>query len=139
MVDESLLNELKQMREKGASAPSDVLKLFAVAKQLSSESEDMKEEIDDMDSITVQFIMNDIDYKWWVKMGEGSFDYAEGEDPDPSVTLSSSKENIGNMFSGEADATSLYMSGELTIDGNLQDAIAFGEVLGLMQEALEDL
>jgi hypothetical protein len=43
------------------------------------------------------------------------------------------------MFRGEADSTSLYMSGELTVDGNLQDAMAFGEVLGLMQEALEDL
>ena len=137
MVDESLLNELKEMREKGASAPSDVLKLFAVAKQLSTESEDMKEEIEDMDSMTVQFIMNDIDYKWWVKMGEGSFDYGEGEAADPGVTLAASQENITNMFRGEADSTSLYMSGDITIEGNLQDAMAFGEVLGIMQEELE--
>jgi hypothetical protein len=31
------------------------------------------------------------------------------------------------------------MGGDLTIDGNLQDAIAFGEVLSIMQEELEDM
>ena len=69
MVDEKLLNEIREMREKGASQPSDVLKLFEVAKQLSTESEDMKEEIEDMDTVAVQLVMNDIDFKWYVKMG----------------------------------------------------------------------
>ena len=138
MVDEKLLNELKEMREKGPSAPSDVLKLFEVAKQLSKESEDMKEEVEDMDEITVQFIMNDVNYKWWIKVGDGNFEYGEGDAADPSVTLSTTQENWGNMFGGEADATSLYMSGELTIDGNLQDAIAFGEILSLVAEEFEE-
>ena len=34
MVDESLVNELKELREKGPSAPSDALKLFEFIKQL---------------------------------------------------------------------------------------------------------
>ena len=135
MVDESLLNEIREMREKGYSGPSDVLKLFEVAKQLSTESEDMREEIEDMDSIAVQLVMNDIDFKWWVKMGEGSFEYGEGE-IEFTVSLITSHENWRGMLGGEVDATSLYMGGDLSIEGNLQDAMAFGEVLGMMREEL---
>ncbi|MHA1803614.1 MAG: SCP2 sterol-binding domain-containing protein [Promethearchaeota archaeon] len=138
MVDENLLNDLKKMREEGPSGPSDVLKLFELAKQLSQESEDMKEELEDMDEMTVQFIMNDVDYKWWVKLGEGKFEYGEGEASEPSVTLSTTQENWANMFGGEADATSLYMSGDLLIEGNLQDAIAFGEILSMIQDEFEE-
>ena len=98
----------------------------------------MKEEIEDMDTITVQLVMNDIDFKWWVKMGEGSFEYGEGE-TEPTVSLKTSQENWAGMLSGEVDATSLYMSGDLIIEGNVQDAMAFGEVLGMMREELEDL
>jgi hypothetical protein len=43
------------------------------------------------------------------------------------------------MLSGEIDSASLYMGGDLTIEGTLQDAMAFGEVLGMMREELEDL
>ncbi len=138
MVDEKLLKELNEIRENGPSKPSDVLKIFEVAKQLSVEFDDMKEELEDMDQMVVQFVMNDVDYKWWIKMGEGVFEYGEGESEDPSVTLATSQKNWVDMFSGEADATSLYMAGDLAIDGNLQDAIAFGEVLSLMQDGLEE-
>ena len=105
--------------------PSDALKMFELAKALSVESEDMKEEIEDMDVIKVGFVVNDKDYQFNVTIGEGKIDVAEGPASDPSVTLSTTMENWGGMLSGELDATSLYMGGDLAIDGNLQDAIAF--------------
>ena len=58
------------MREKGASQPSDALKIFEFAKQLAEESEDLKEELDDIDTTVVQLVVTDIDYKYWVKMGD---------------------------------------------------------------------
>lgn len=139
MVDENLLNDLKEMREEGLSAPSDVLKLFAVAKQLASESEDLKEEIEEIDSLNFQFIMTNPDYKWWVKMGEGAFEYGKGETDEPSITMAASQENWLDMLNGEIDAINLNKEEDLTIKGNLQDVLAFSEVLMLMEEELEDL
>ena len=49
MVDENLIKELKEMRASGARQPSDSLKMYEFAKQVAEESEDMKEELEDVD------------------------------------------------------------------------------------------
>ena len=43
------------------------------------------------------------------------------------------------MMTGEVDATSAYMAGDITVEGNLQDAMAFQEILELAMEAFEDM
>ena len=138
MVDENLLKELKEIREKGASKPSDALKMYAVFKQLAEESEDLKEELEDVD-ITTQIVVTDADYKYWIKMGDGKLDYGEGEAEDPNVTMSATGAIWAGLGSGELDSTSAYMSGDLKIEGNLQDAIAYGEVISIAGEELQDL
>ncbi len=134
MVDPNLIKELKEMREKGASKPSDALKLIEFIKQIAEESEDLKEELEDIDTMLIQFVVTDIDYKYWVKMGDGTVDYGEGECNDPSATMSATGATWTGIGSGEIDATSAYMSGDLVIDGNLQDAIAFGEIRSIATE-----
>jgi len=82
----------------------------------------------------VQLVITDANYKYWVKMGDGAIDYGEGEANDPSVTMSATGVTWAGLSSGELDSTSAYMSGDLVIDGNLQDAIAYGEILGIAME-----
>ena len=134
MVDPNLIKELKEMREKGASQPSDSLKMYEFVKQMAEESEDLKEELEDVDNMMVQLVIIDADYKYWVKMGDGAIDYGEGEADDPSVTMSATGVTWAGLSTGEIDSTSAYMSGDLVIDGNLQDAIAYGEILGIAME-----
>ncbi len=134
MVDENIIKELKELREKGPSQPSDALKTYEFVKQLAEENEELKEELEDIDLMVVQLVITDVDYKYWVKIGEGKLDYGEGEGEDPSVTMSATGATWTGLTSGEIDSTSAYMSGDLVIEGNLQDAIAYGEVLGLAQE-----
>ena len=134
MVDQNLVNELKEIREKGASQPSGALKVFEFVKQLAEENEDVKEELEDIDTTVVQLVMTDVDYKYWVKMGDGTVEYGEGEGEDPSVTLSATGAIWAGLSSGEIDSTSAYMAGDLVIDGNLQDAIAFGEIQSIAME-----
>lgn len=71
MVDEKVIKELKELREKGASQPSDALKLYEFVKQLAEEEDELKEELEDIDTMVVQLIVSDADYKYWVKIGEG--------------------------------------------------------------------
>jgi len=134
MVDENLIKEIKEMREKGAGAPSDALKMFEFIKQLGQENEELKEELEDMDKLIMQMEVTDIDYKYWVSFGEGVVDYGEGENDDATVTMKATQSTWAGLASGEVDATSAYMSGDLVIEGNLQDAIAFGEVQSLATE-----
>jgi putative sterol carrier protein len=134
MVDENLIKELKEMRAKGASQPSDALKMYEFVKQMAEESEDLKEELEDIDAMAVQLVVTDVNYKYWVKLGDGKIDYGEGEADDPSVTMSATGATWAGLSSGELDSTSAYMSGDLAIEGNLQDAIAYGEIVGLAME-----
>ena len=138
MVDADLINKLKEMREKGASKPSDALMMYEFVKQVAEEDEDLKEELEDIDEMVVQMVVTDQDYKYYLTLGGGNFNYAEGEADDPSVTMSATAATWGGLASGELDSTSAYMSGDLVIDGNLQDAIAYGEILGLAMEHFED-
>ena len=137
MVDENLLKELKEMREKGASKPSDTLKMYEFVKQVAEEDDDLKEELEDMDKTIVQMIVTDNNYKYYITLGDGKFDYAEGEAEDPGVTMSATSATWGGLATGELDSTSAYMSGDLVIEGNLQDAIAYGEILSLAMENIE--
>jgi len=134
MVDENLIKELKEMREKGQSQPSDALKMYEFVKQMAEESEDVKEELEDIDAMAVQLVVTDVNYKYWVTLGDGKIDYGEGDANDPSVTMSATGATWAGLGSGELDSTSAYMSGDLVIEGNLQDAIAYGEIIGLAME-----
>jgi len=134
MVEENLIKQLKEMRAKGASQPSDALKMYEFVKQMAEESEDLKEELEDIDAMAVQLVVTDVNYKYWVKLGDGKIDYGEGEADDPSVTMSATGATWAGLSSGELDSTSAYMSGDLAIEGNLQDAIAYGEIVGLAME-----
>ena len=139
-MDVDLLKKLADLRDgKGERKPSDALLLLEALKQLAVENEEIKEEVEDMDMLIAQFVWTDVDYKYWLKVGEGEVDYAEGEVDDPTVTMKAASTTWAGMGSGEIDGTSAYMSGDLQIEGNLQDAIAYGEITGMVMEALSDL
>ena len=140
MVDESLLKELKVAQDAGASAasPDDMLKTFGFIKQISTENEDLKEELEDMD-IAIQMVITDADKKYWLSVKEGALDFGEGDVENPSFTMSSTLEVGAGILMGEVDATSAYMAGDITVEGNLQDAMAFQEIIELALEAYEDL
>ena len=140
MVDEDLLRKIKAAQDAGASAASvDELKLmYEFVKQISTENEDLKEELEDMD-IAISQILTDVDKKYWLTVKEGDLQYGEGDVDNPSFTMSSTLEVGAGILMGEVDATSAYMAGDITVEGNLQDAMAFQEIIELALEAYEDL
>ena len=127
MVDESLLKDLKAAQDSGASAASvdDMMKVFAFIKDVSTSNEDLKEELEDMD-IAIQMVITDADKKFWLSVKEGDLDFGDGEVENPSFTMSSNLEVGAGILMGEVDATSAYMAGDITVEGNLQDAILIG-------------
>ena len=139
-MDENLLKKLAELRDgKGERKPSDALILAEALKQLVQENDEIKEEVEDIDQIMVQFEYIDADYKYWVKVGDGSVDYGEGEADEPSVTMKATGATWAGLGSGEIESTSAYMSGDLQIEGNLQDAITYGEINGMVGDVLKEL
>ena len=140
MVDESLLKDMKAAQEAGASSATvDIMmKNLDFIKQISTENEDLKEELEDMD-IAIQMVITDADAKFWLSVKEGNLDFGDGDVENPSFTMSSTLEVGAGILMGEVDATSAYMAGDITVEGNLQDAMAFQEIIELALEAYEDL
>lgn len=140
MVDMDLANEVKGIRDKGmGDDPKLILKIFELMKQASAEIDDLKEELEDIDEFVGQMVIEDKGFKWWVKIGDGNFDYGEGEGADPSFTMSANWATMGGLMSGEVDGTSAYMSGDLKIEGNLQDTMAYGEFLAFAAETMAEM
>ncbi len=140
MVDESLLKKIKAAQDAGAASASaeDLLQMYEFVKQISKENEDLKEELEDMD-IAISMVISDADKKYWLTVKEGNLDFGEGDVDNPSFTMSSTLEVGAGILMGEVDATSAYMAGDITVEGNLQDAMAFQEIIELALEAYEDL
>jgi putative sterol carrier protein len=139
MVSEEIIKKLKALREKEPAEAKDALTLFEIYKQIAQEEADIKEELEDLEEIIVQNNFSDVGFKYWVKLGEGEFDVGEGEAEKPTVTMSATAETWTGLGSGDLDATSAYMAGDLSIEGNLQDAIAYGEILDLFRDIMEEL
>ncbi len=140
MVSKELVKELQEKFDAGAAAaePDIALKCFDLFNQISQEMEDLKEELEDMD-IAVQMILTDVDKKYWIKASEGKMEFGAGDVDNPSFTFSATKEVGLGMLFGEVDATSAYMAGDITVEGNLQDAMAFQEIIELAMEGFEDI
>ncbi|MFW9878016.1 MAG: SCP2 sterol-binding domain-containing protein [Candidatus Thorarchaeota archaeon] len=133
MVNEDLIKELLEVRDKGSDDPSVSLKAMEFYRQIAEESENITEELKDV-NIMMQVVVTDPDYKYWGKMANGKLEYGEGEVENPNCTMAASWKTWSDLSSGELDSTSAYMAGDLTIEGNLQDAISYGQILAMIME-----
>ena len=138
MVDQILVNKLKKWQDN----PSDednldvnfsneyITTLFTLYKQLSEEYDDKMDKVKDAE-ICMQFVMTWVDkeFKFWISTRDGKIDFGPGEVSNFTVTLRGTAPIIYSMLSGDVDPRGLYMSGELTVEGNLQDALLFNEIM----------
>ena len=138
MVDKALADEVQKLRKDMGDDPKAMLTMQELMKQASAEIDDLKEELEDIDQFIGQMVISDKDWKMWVKIGDGAYEYGEGEDANASFTMTCNWETMAGISTGEVDGTSAYMSGDLQIDGNLQDVMAYGEFISFAGETLQE-
>ncbi|MFX0059630.1 MAG: SCP2 sterol-binding domain-containing protein [Candidatus Hodarchaeota archaeon] len=141
MVDETLPKKLAELKESGAmsSDPKNILILMELIKQASLENEDLKEELENIDTVTAQMMVIDKDFKWWIRLGDGDFDYGEGEDESASFSMKSDWKTISGVLVGEIDGTAAYLAGSLKMEGNLQNSMAFGDYFEFAMDIIAEL
>ncbi len=115
-------------------AISDMALLFKAVEEIAPNSEDLLDEIEDWDR-KIQFKIENGPTAYMifeggkVSAGEGAIEYDVGYEIAESAAL--------GILTGEKDATSCYMSGEMKIDGPIPDAMKLGEVLEIFREEME--
>ena len=140
MVDMKLAKEIMKLSRKSKMKedPKNFLKLFELTKQVAMEDEDFKEALE-IDKIVGQIIITDENLALWYSAGNGAFDYGKGEASDPTYTIKATWEIMGRILSMESDGQDEYLSGDLVIEGNMQEAINYGEINRAFLEALQRL
>ena len=139
MVDENLIKELKELRESGGRQPSDALKLYEFIKQLAEENEELTEELEDIDLMTVQLVVTDIDYKYWLQIGEGKVDYGEGDGSNITATLKASQYVFGDLLTKYIEFIDAYKAGDIVAEGRPQDIFKFAKALVFLEKIISSL
>jgi len=129
-------SELNEKIKKGEFSISDSMDFFTVLCEIANGNDEIQDEVEGWDR-NMLFDITD-GPKITLNVQGGKFQVSEGEEGTPDVTLSMNSDVAVGVLSGETDATSAYMAGDLKVQGPLPDAIKFRTLTELMREALED-
>jgi hypothetical protein len=92
MVDQAIIDKVQELRKDMGDDPKNLLTMQELMKQASAEIDDLKEELEDIDQFIGQMVVSDKNFKMWVKIGDGVYDYGEGGDDNASFTMTANWE-----------------------------------------------
>ena len=136
MVEETLVNKIKEIIKKGANSaePDDILKIFELYKQISDEVDFLKQDLNE-EKMDGQIVFSDIGQRYWLKASEGKVEYGEGKIKKPLFTIAASKDVGMGLLLGELDANIVSPLGKLKAGGNIKNLRAFQE---FYEDAIEE-
>lgn len=102
-------------------------------------NDEMKEEVEEYEAKIQWYIGENI--KGYQIFEEGKYSYGiDDEIEDPVVVMTIADINNAKLFfTGQVDPTSAYMSGDLSIEGNLAIIMNYSTIAEILQEYLEPL
>ncbi len=134
-VDVKLKERMQEKIEDGSLSIDDLLDFFTLFIQTANEAEDAGDEVAGYDR-AFQFLIKD--YKnIWFTVKNRVFEMGLGDLESPDISLEMDKQLLLEVFSGRKDPTTAYMSGELKVNGNINDAVKFRTILEVVQDELE--
>ena len=69
--------------------------------------------------------------EFYIEIKEGSIKIVQGRHPNPIATLSTSREVLSKIMSGELDAMRAFMMRQLTITGNVFDTVNLKKIIDI--------
>ena len=144
--DEDLKDLIPDMREKMGDV--DVEALIPLSKivmptliegmtELIQNSEEAQEELEDMEDISVEVSIPEIDLYLHMTITDGKFDGGEGKLPDAELKLGMKKMAFLNMLKGEGDLVSSYMAGEVSLEGPLNKAMTLQSLMEILSDEFD--
>lgn len=135
-LDDAAKQAVLDKIDDGTFGPDDLDDYLEIFIAVCNDSEEIEEEVEEWDRVFQITMPGKDDFSFSIK--EGKFSTAKGTAADPDITLEMEPDTAAGIFSGEVDATSAYMSGELKIIGALPDAVKFRTLTELVREELEE-
>ncbi|MHA1310887.1 MAG: SCP2 sterol-binding domain-containing protein [Candidatus Helarchaeota archaeon] len=130
------VDEVKKLIEEGNFEAKSLPIFLGALEELAASSEDLQDELEDSDDVKIQFDAGE-SIKAWIKIEDHKLTTGEGEIDDPDVTLQMNEETAKGMFTGETDAASAYMQGDLKIIGEMAKAMKLRALIEIVAEELD--
>ena len=102
--------------------------------RLSIENEEFNDELSVIKKNTVQTNLDDSDFSYWVTFGQGEYNYGRGKIEGANIRVTCPQDTMNQILSGDTDVFSEFFAGRLKIEGNLQYAIVYFELINLALE-----
>jgi putative sterol carrier protein len=134
-IDEALRDMILDKIEEGSLGVEDLKDYFTVFAQICNNTEDIQDEVEGFDR-TFLYKINGKPLAW-LGIKDKRFEMGSDGVEGPDITLDMSEELAIGIFSGQVDPTAAYMSGDLRVDGVINDAIVLGNILNLFHEEME--
>jgi putative sterol carrier protein len=134
-IDVALKDMILDKIEEGSFGMEDFKDYFTVFTQISNNTEDIQDEVEGFDR-TFLYKINGRPVAW-LSIKDKRFEMGSGDIEGPDLTLDMSQEVAIGVFSGQVDPTAAYMSGNLKVDGAINDAIVLGNIMDLVHEEME--
>ena len=134
-IDADLRDAVQDKIDDGTFGMADLKDYFTVFAQICNNTEDAEDEMEDFDR-RFQFKIDGKPAAWFnienckIEIGSGSIE-------SPDITLEMSGQLAVDIFSGQVDPTQAYMNGDLKVDGIINDAIVFKDILEVVQDEME--
>jgi putative sterol carrier protein len=132
------VNAVEEVKKKVASKDFQAkdLPLFLQAlEEFSATNEDLKDELEDTEDVTIQFNVPGV-VQAYIEIKGGKLTAKQGTKADADVTLEMTEEVGKNLFTGETDAASAYMAGDLKIIGEMAKAMKLRSLIEIAGESL---
>lgn len=135
MVDEELKSKMMAKIDDRSFSPEDLPEFLQLFAEVATESDDIKDEISGWDR-KLQFVIDGVG-EFCLTVQDQVFSLIKGKVPEPDITLTMAANTAAGVFTGEIDATSAYMGGDLKVMGPLPDAVKFRTITEIVREELE--
>jgi len=116
-----------------------IMKINKSIERLSVENDEFNEEIGLFKRQVVQHKLFNSDFKYWVEFGGGEFKFGKGEIDGATIMVSSPQKTMNQILSGNLDFFKEFFNGNLKIEGDLQYAVVYFDLLKLALEINKEI
>lgn len=109
MIDVELKEALNQKIQAGEFGVDDFANFLTIFCQLGNNIDDLQDAAEDWNR-KVQIVLDEID-SFWIAVEGGKFTAGKGKIDDANLTLAAAAKNAAQVFSGEQDGETAFLSG----------------------------
>ena len=116
-----------------------IMKINKMIERLALENEEFKEELTFFKKNVIQVKTPNSDFKFWVEFGNGVYLSDKGVKENPPIIIICPQKNMNQILEGNISMFSEFFSGNLKIEGDLQYAIVFFDIVKLALEINKEI